>query len=204
MDPTRFPVSIITQKLIKPKLEVYYPQTEGLTNLAVQQKINITILNLVNSLIVTQGYYQNPLTEISGWYEIKTNERGVLSLSLGVYTYSGGAHGLTIIKSLTFDILTGKSYQLADLFKPDSNYVKILSDIVKVQITEQKVDLLGEFKEIRPDQDYYIADKALVLYFQLYEITPYAYGFPYFPISVYEIEDIINEKGPLAKMLGSF
>ncbi|WP_368073024.1 RsiV family protein [Virgibacillus salinus] len=53
---------------------------------------------------------------------------------------------------------------------------------------------------MQPDQDFYIADKALVIYFQLYEITPYVFGFPMFPISVYAIKDIINEDGPLGRM----
>ena len=45
-----------------------------------------------------------------------------------------------------------------------------------------------------------MADKALVIYFQLYDITPYVFGFPMFPISVYEIQDIIDENGPLGRM----
>jgi hypothetical protein len=35
----------------------------------------------------------------------------------------------------------------------------------------------------------------------LYEIAAYVYGILYFPISVYEIQDIITEDGPLGKML---
>ncbi|HHY20883.1 MAG TPA: DUF3298 domain-containing protein [Bacilli bacterium] len=70
-----------------------------------------------------------------------------------------------------------------------------------IQIKQRDIFLLNGFTVIRPDQDFYIADKALVIYFQLYEITPYAYGFPMFPISVYEIQDIIDENGPLGRML---
>lgn len=79
--------------------------------------------------------------------------------------------------------------------------MKKLSDIVLKQIKEREIDLLGEFKPVKPNQDYYIADKSLVIYYQLYEITPYVFGFPQFPISVYEIQDIINEDGPLGVML---
>ena len=61
--------------------------------------------------------------------------------------------------------------------------------------------MITEFTTIKPDQDYYIADKALVIYFQLYDLVPYAWGFPMFPISVYDIQDIIDENGPLGKML---
>jgi hypothetical protein len=69
------------------------------------------------------------------------------------------------------------------------------------QIKERNVPVLGEYKGISSSQDFYLADKALVLYFQLYDLVPYAYGFPYFPISVYEIQNILNEDKPLGKML---
>ena len=45
---------------------------------------------------------------LSAYYEIKNNQRGILSILLTVYTFSGGAHGLTVCKSITFDVTTGK------------------------------------------------------------------------------------------------
>lgn len=201
MEEMKIPVQFITRRLLLPRLEFYYPVVVGLLNLAVQQSINNTILTLVYKLIREQGYYENPRTQITGSYEIKTNERGIISLSIIIYSFSGGAHGMTVIKSLTIDAQTGQVYQLKDLFKPNSNYVKILSDIIQQQINNRNIPLLVAFKGIRPDQDFYIADKALVIYFQLYELTAYVYGFQYFPISVYDIQDIINEQGPLGRML---
>ncbi|QUH20043.1 DUF3298 and DUF4163 domain-containing protein [Alkaliphilus sp. B6464] len=197
----RFPVYISTMKLTMPRLEVYYPVVSGLDNINVQKKINSNILNLVYQMIKDQGYYENPQTTITGYYEIKTNERGILSIALTNYAFSGGAHGLTIMKSLTFDVETGKLYSLKDLFKDGSNYVDVLSAIIEEQIGERDIPLITKFDKIRPDQDFYIADKALVIYFQLYDLEPYAYGFPQFPISVYEIQDIIKEDGPLGQML---
>lgn len=200
------PVQIVTQKLMTadPNLVVQYPVVVGMVNQMAEQRINHRILTLVNKLIIEQGYYQSPQTTIQGWYEIKTNERGILSLSIANYAYPyHAAHGLTIIKSLTFNINTGKSYELKDLFKPDSQYVKVLSDLVGLQIKERNIPLIEEYKGISPEQDYYIADKSLVIYFQLYDLAPYAYGFPFFPISVYSLQDIIRENGPLDKMLAN-
>jgi hypothetical protein len=203
MSNVQLPVQIITRKIALPGLEVFYPSIIAGTNSSALLRMNQQIYNLVNKLIVEQGYYQEPqTTQVNGDYEIKTNERGVLSLSIINYTYHyHAAHGLTIIKPLNFDIHTGNNYQLHELFKPESNYIQILSDVIKRQIKERDIQLIEEFKEIRPDQDYYIADKALVIYFQLYELTPYAYGFPHFPISVYEISDIIKEDSILRIML---
>jgi hypothetical protein len=203
VDISRFPVSIQTMSILAPKITIYYPGVKRLPNKNVQEKINHTIVQQVYALIQQQGYYQNPAnTEMTGYYEIKSNERGILSLTLENYTYIyQHAHGLTILKSLTTDIQTGKFYQLKDLFKPNSDYVKKLSEIIDVQIKKRNIPLLDEFKGIRPDQDFYIADKALAVYFQAYEITPYYVGLPMFPISVYELADIIDENGPLGKMM---
>lgn len=197
MDGSQFPVAINTLHIVKPRLDVYYPSVTGMKDTQAQQKMNTAIINLVNKLIVDQEYYKNPRTEINGSFEIKTNERGILSLSIINDAYSGGVHGFTIIKSLTFDIKTGRIYTLKDLFKPGSEYVKVLSGIVGGQIRDRGIYLLGQYNGIKPDQDFYISDKVLVLYYQLYELTSYAFGFPHFPIPIYQISSIINEQGPL-------
>lgn len=197
------PALITTQQMTMPRLNIYYPVVSGLAKPAVQQKINEDVLNLENIIIKDQGYYGNHRTEIWGSYEIKTNEKGILSISIFNDAYSGGVHGLDILKSLTIDTDTGRVYSLKDLFREGVDYVGILSEIIRRQIKERNIYLLREFRGIRPDQDYYIADRSLVVYFQLYEIAPYASGFPYFPISVYELKNILNDKGPLYRFLYS-
>lgn len=203
------PAIIMTQKLPLPyqNADVSYPTATGLPNPAAQQAINREILTLVYKLMAAQTSqlskqgYTHPEVSITGWYEVKTNERGVLSLTIGNYTIATpAAHGLTIVKGLTFDTGTGRSYSLSQQFKPDSDYVKRLSDIIKAQIKERNITLLNGFDSIKPEQDYYISDKVLVIFFQEYEITPYYYGLPMFPISVYAIQDIIQDGSPLGRM----
>jgi hypothetical protein len=178
-----------------------YPLVKGLESPAAQHRINRSILSMVDTLMKEQGYYKKQKTEMLGWFEIKNNQRGILSLTIGNYAFTyPSAHGLTIVKGLTFDVNSGDSCELKDLFNPGTDYVKVLSDIVEQQIKDRDIQLLDEFKGIKPDQDFYIADKSLVLFFQLYEITPYYMGLQYFPISVYQIQDIIDEEGPLGIM----
>ena len=197
------PVRISTRRITAQDnmVTVDYPVVKGLESPAAQHRINMTIAAAVNMLMREQGFYEKQKTEMLGWYEIKTNERGILSLTIGNYAFTyPSAHGLTIVKGLTFDVNSGYSIELKDLFKPEADYDKVLSGIVEQQITDRNIDLLDEFKGIRPDQDFYIADKSLVLFFQLYEITPYYMGLQYFPISVYQIQDIIAEEGALGIM----
>lgn len=201
MSSNNFPIIIKNLKLEMKNLNIYYPQVYGHEDIFVQNKINNMILEEIYDQIVEQGYYQNPETEITGTWELKNNDKGILSLTLINYAFSGGAHGLTLVKGLTFSVETGKKYELKELFKPDSNYIDVLSRHIKEQIKERDIPTIDEFEHIKPNQDFYLADLTIVIFFQEYEITPYVVGIPYFPISIYEIEDIIDEEGPLGKLI---
>ncbi len=203
MMPYTFPVHIETHKISDGyNKTVFYPQVAALQNQELEGLINHAIIDQTQQLINEQiGNMPTAVEEMIGLYEVKNNQRQVLSLSLSNYTYHyQAAHGMTYIKSLTFDLEKGGKCELSELFKPGSNYVERLSSLVDQQIKQRDIPLLGEFTGIRPDQDFYIADKTLVIYFQLYEITPYVFGFPMFPISVYDLQDIIVEDGPLGRL----
>lgn len=201
------PVQIIIQKKISPngKITVSYPTVVGMANLQVQQILNNKITELINNLVNSQineylqsGYTLDDITAIV-YPEIKNNQRGVLSLTITAYFFPyPAAHGITIIQSATFDVNTGRQYMLSELFKPGSDYVKILSDKVGEQIKQREVPLITEYNGIDPEQYFYIADKTIVIYFQLYDLTPYVYGFPMFPISLYDIQELIPEDGLLS------
>lgn len=200
MELNRLPVTVLTRTIKKPSTTIYYPQLSGLSNQQAEQQINQALLHTVQGLIHEQQRVQTPgNTEMQGSYEIKNNQRGIISITMNNYAYTPPmAHGMTFLGSVSADVDTGKLYALRDLFKPGSDYIKVLSDMIKNQIRQRQIPTLSEFTTIKPDQDFYLADKALVIYFQLYEITPYYVGFPMFPISVYDLEPIIDEKGPLS------
>jgi hypothetical protein len=182
-------------------VKVNVPYVSGGTTVAAREKMNEAIAAATHALMKEQGFPSEDIQEMDGTFEVKTNERGVLSLSLLNYVFTGGAHGNTLQRSLTFDADTGRSYKLSELFKPGSNYEERLNAIIEAQIKARKLPLLVKYPGISADQDFYLADKSLVIYFQLYDIVPYAWGFPYFPISVFEIEDIIDEEGPLGILI---
>ncbi|MEN2467328.1 DUF3298 domain-containing protein [Ornithinibacillus sp. JPR2-1] len=201
--PNSFPVQIRTRQISAgPKKIVYYPQVVQMNNLHLQHFINQSIIQETQSLINLQtGDTPQTVVEMLGTYEIKNNQRDILSILLTNYTYHDrAAHGMTFKRSLSFDLKTGKKLELKDLFKPGSDYITRLSEIIHAQIKQRDIQLIDDFTVISPNQDFYLADKTLVIYFQLYDITPYVFGFPIFPISIYEIQDIIREDGPLGRL----
>lgn len=201
--PISFPIGIQTMLVSRGKnKKVFYPRVFGLQDPFITNKINQEIVYKTQELINHQ-IEDSPsnVVEMLGFYEIKNNQRDILSISLSNYTYHyQAAHGMTYIKSLTFSLEDGKQYKLKDLFKDGSDYKSRISGLIQKQIEERDIPLLAPFTEISPTQDYYIADKSIIIYFQLYELSPYVFGFPMFPISVYELEDIIDEGSPLSRM----
>lgn len=186
-----------------PQQIIYYPQAVQMHNPSLQFFINQTIAHETQQLINKQaGDLPSTIEQMLGTYELKNNQRDVFSLTLSNYVYFyHAAHGMTYVQPLTFDLKKGQLCQLKDLFKPDSAYVSVLSKHVQAQIKERDIPTIEPFTAIEPNQFFYIADKTLVLFFQLYDLAPYYYGLPMFPISVYDIDDIIVEDGPLGRMI---
>jgi hypothetical protein len=204
MERFRLPVTIQTKTITSPNLATYYPQLL-VANKAYQQKINVVIYQKVYALFTKvneQGYYQPGITEMMGDYEIKNNQRAIVSLTLSNFANMHKmAHPVTYMDSITTDVQTGNIYQLKDLFKPNSDYEERINRLIEAQIKERDIPLLEPFKGIQPNQKYYIADKTLVIYFDQYDITPGYVGFPMFPIASFHLQDFIDDRSPLGILM---
>ncbi|WP_233192951.1 DUF3298 and DUF4163 domain-containing protein [Sporosarcina sp. P29] len=185
----------------RPKVDVYYPIITQLDDPKVQEKLNQLLFKEMNKMLEDNNYHDPSLVELVTTYEIKNNQRDLFSINLIVYSFTGGAHGMTYVNSLTFDTKTGRQYNLQDMFKPGSPYVQRISEYIRRHIQQWKTPVLEPFTKIKPDQDFYLADTSLVVYFQLYEISPYVAGFPYFPIPLLDLQDIIKPNSPADRML---
>ncbi|MEW6696820.1 MAG: DUF3298 and DUF4163 domain-containing protein [Bacillota bacterium] len=188
------------QRVDLPCVDVVYPQVAGLSDKEVQSRINQMIEEQITDLL-------SEVDCADGWtatgrYSVEVNQNGILSIRLEVYTYKEQqAHGMTVVKSLTVDLASGKVYELRDLFKRNSHYILRLSNIIKEQIQERDLPLINEFNRISDNEEFYLTENALVIYFQLYEYTPYYVGIPEFVIPYDRIRNLIREDGPIGRIL---
>ena len=197
-------VAKINRQLIEePYVTFYYPQVEGLDNVYVQEEINERILEQVEELILSQQVNDDDaIVEITGDYMVKLNRQGLLSIRYEIYSYrEHAAHGMTVAKSQTFDLNNGRLYQLHDFFISGSGYVQFINQEIKRQIVEKDVPLINNFVSISRNQDFYLYDIFLIIYFQLYEYTPYVYGFPQFEIPIASLRPYIRPGSPLTRLL---
>ncbi|MGE6258414.1 DUF3298 and DUF4163 domain-containing protein [Heyndrickxia sporothermodurans] len=166
-----------------------YPTLKGLKNDKVELKINQLFSKHMKMLDaqakkVSKGLKKakkNKYTYTSD-YKVKYNKNGMLSVVFTNYSYEGGAHGMTDQIAYTLNTKTGKLYSLKEITKGDPKYKEKINAIIKKQIKQRKLPLITPFKSISNNQTFYVQGNQLVVYFGLYEYTPYAAGIPEFKI----------------------
>lgn len=176
---------------------VYYPQIEGMRDRNAEQQINQFLKE--KSQVRKIDPKEQLASSYSGDFAVSFFQKDLLVIQLSGYDYPfGAAHGMPTEEYVHIDLVKGKIYQLRDLFKPNSNYVKVLSDIIGQQIKQDpQYDYVfpGSYTGIKPDQPFYVKADALMIFFAPYEIAPYAAGFPTFRIPFGQIRDILNQNG---------
>lgn len=172
-------------------------------NVHATRKMNREIVDATNELIAQQNELATSETfvDMIGTFAVKTNENNIISITFSNYALEPfAAHGMTFMNARTFNTVTGHVYSLAEMFKADSDYATRISELIKQQIEERDIPVLEPFMEIEANASFYITDMCLVIFFQLYELAPYAYGIPRFPIPLFKLTDIIDPDGPLQTM----
>lgn len=168
-----------------------YPQISGLKEEA-QAAINAVFKKEAEQFI-TKSEEQASLRDgtierkydFSQSYAVTFNREGVLSVVVDQYSYTGGAHGSTLRAGHTFSLKEGKSLELKDLLKAEPNYKSKLDKLLKE--STQKESFAGVASGLKDNPDFYVSESGLVIFYQQYEITSYAAGFPTYTYSFSEL-----------------
>lgn len=123
--------------------------------------------------------------EINVKYTVTNESDSLISLYNDFYSYLGGAHGNTLRNSYTIDKDKKEMLSLNNLFTNGYDYKKIINDDIIKQINshpENYYESGKQFQGINDEQNFYIDQNNLVIYYQQYEIAPYCYGIPEFKI----------------------
>ncbi|NLZ49029.1 MAG: DUF3298 domain-containing protein [Clostridiales bacterium] len=204
----------ITKLKFKPNYNylVYFPKVDGLSNKNVENNINeklremsCFIPNMEAGSIVDLEITEDDVLEYNynGDFQIEYFNKNLLVLDMTGYYYPfGAAHGMPYKRTPNINLETGEFYRLSDLFMGGVNWTGELNKIIEnMIITDPQYDILfeGAFKGIEENQDFYVDQNNLYIYFPPYEIAPYVAGFVTFKIPFTEIEGIINKEGSFYK-----
>jgi hypothetical protein len=153
------------------------------------------IMNLYQMAMVEYEYSvanNYPIRQFEAFvdYFITYNQNCFLSLYFDQYEYAGGAHGLTVRYSDTWNLPKSKRMELAEFFPHRTHYRDFVIQTINKQIEnemseegamyfENYTQLVNENFKIN---NFYLTKEGLVIYFQQYDIAPYASGLPTFTI----------------------
>lgn len=121
-------------------------------------------------------------------YKITYNKGCIVSLFMDTYTYMGGAHGETKRTSDTWDFNTGIQLSLWDICPDMPRSLYILEKYMEMAAAGRLKEAPGSYfdnyksllqKSFNP-QSFYLLPDSFVIYYQQYDIAPYAAGLPEF------------------------
>lgn len=123
-------------------------------------------------------------------FNITYNIGCITSLYMDTYTYMGGAHGETVRTSDTWDFNTGLKLQLdniyplspTSLYKLQKNIEQQISDRLLKEPSTYFENYSSLLRKTFQSNNFYLILEGFVIYYQQYDITPYATGLPEFLI----------------------
>lgn len=193
------------------EVDLEIPAVNGMTDQSLQEKINARwendadsfkqeVASTLDEYVTNAGINGYPIHTYQALSRIQEGFRSdhFLSLYIDYYSYTGGAHGFTERVPYNIDLSTGQELILGDLFTSDYDYSSIINEFIAEQI-EANPEIFFEgnsgFTGIDEQQSYYIKDDALVIYFGLYEIAPYAAGIQEFKMPLQTFEGNLHLPG---------
>lgn len=121
-------------------------------------------------------------------YKVTFSSGCIASLYVDQYTFMGGAHGSTVRTSDTWNLSTGERISLQDLYLREPLYRQIVRLRIQYQIAGLLKDNPASFFDDYPKlllntfnpDSFYLSPDGVMIYFQQYDIAPYASGLPEF------------------------
>ncbi|MGI6453336.1 MAG: DUF3298 and DUF4163 domain-containing protein [Syntrophomonadaceae bacterium] len=111
---------------------------------------------------------------------ITYNSDCIISLYSDRYEFTGGAHGSTVRSSQTWNLQNGQMLRIGDLFNTLFNYRRYIINEVIRQIRENPEPYFENYETLVEQyfdpNSFYCTPNGLVVYYQQYEIAPYASG----------------------------
>jgi len=208
---------ILNDKKIKEDTTTYkingvYPQISGISDKKIQERINKILeeygQNLVKEfqaeIITINDIPVGQKSEIFMDYDILQLSRQMISFKFNISNYTAGAaHPNSFVHAVTYDVINDKPVLgLEDVFESEKDYLKVLSDLsrenMKAQFGTQFDSLRSSIEEgTASNQENFsqfgIARGTFNLYFNPYQVAPYAVGVVEVKIPYDQLDEILRD-----------
>lgn len=139
---------------------------------------------------------------------VSVSRRDLISGYTKIYSYTGGAHGMTLLTPMSFGIVSGKAarLKLQDLFQAGVDALGTVSPLVMDELRKNAGAAWvaeGEVTSLDKAQGekFLITPTALAYLFDPYEMGPYSSGPITAKLPLSRLAGKLKEDGPLAPIL---
>jgi len=140
-------------------------------------------------------------------YGIGFASERVLSIGFGNAVYGNGAQPNEYSFTINFDLKNGKKIELSDLFKPDSNYLKFISDYSIRSLKRNLEDLSddewlenGAGARAENFHRWAITKKGILIHFDPFQVAAYAAGPKEILIPYSDLKGILSENSVVSQL----
>ena len=165
----------------------------------IPNKIYTSVMDEIDRYLPTEfdtgstDYESGSFLDPHNWeyiFQIKKvySDKNITSLVVGIYQYTGGAHGMSAQIGLVYNNKTGKKIDLEEMFDGDK-LVKTLGPVWEKKISKEleklyetsldtsDIDWIKEWtNDISDFRSFTINARAITFYGQEYQHNPYAFG----------------------------
>lgn len=188
--------------------EVNYPQLSGYPYAEAEKTFNSKMsYDAATSVASFTGYYSDTEIDFSldpgrGFLE-ETYElfpyRSLLNILVTGSQYTGGAHPATLFRTYIFDVAENKLLELKDLFKPQVDYLAVISDYAIKELNVQEYSDAewihsGAGPSVENYQLFSLENDGLHIIFPPYQVAAYAAGPQEVIIPHAELKGLLQEQ----------
>ncbi|RKD33441.1 DUF3298 and DUF4163 domain-containing protein [Thermohalobacter berrensis] len=184
------------------------PILKGIKDKNIQDNINNSIssdiLEFKNQMeVAAKEEYEKAKEEgrpfdpiiISNIYELTYNKNNIISLSIVYHEYINGNDSY-IRTTYNYNIKTGRSLSLNDLFKEGVDYISLINNVIRRYLlanpTRYFPETIEEFKGIAPDQPFFLENGYIGLFFGFHEVAPTEAKLPIIKIPLSEFRGYLK------------
>ena len=152
----------------------------------------------------------NPPLTSGSFFDVRYSVTGQAgnfwSIKFDITGYSdGAAHPYHYSIPVNYNLEQGREIALDEIFLPNSNYLQIVSEYCKAELSTRDIGFDMSVQGADPLPENYrrwnVSHDGLVITFDEYQVAPYAAGSQVVAIAFSELERVINRQGPVAPFL---
>jgi len=173
----------------KPPITINCPDIKNITNKPLQEEINLIIKKRVDQIVTDYNLEEgagDPQNSKNNWLEVECtpirSDNSIFSIKLNINSYGGGAHPNHSVNTLNYSVKDQRELKLKDIFMPNSDYLKLLSQFSEIHLKEKLEDDYSQMIKdgTSPEEanfsNFLINENGLTIIFDPYQVAPYSEG----------------------------